>query len=210
MQISGTLLARVALFADIRLLNPHGLSLRPIHNGLLERYRFSIYPTNPADFDFTKGIRYANGEFVYDGKLISVACTIFNNGWVVETSVSTEAAEAFWNDIAEWVAGIGFRSANDLVTKKAYESQLIVEAHLDIAKPFDKLQSFVKLIGELSGNPKEQMSGFYVGTDTEQLSTFTFERLAGVPFTDNKYFSRAMLPTSKHLLALEEIEKILS
>lgn len=209
MQILETQLARIAFFADVRLLNPQGLSLRPIHSGLLERYKFLIYPTAPTEFDLTKGIRYSDGEFAYERKPIAVSFTIYNNGWLVETLVSTEAAEAFWNDIAEWLIGIGFRSPKDVVTKTVYESQLVVQAQLDIVKSFDKLQGCAKFISELSGNPREELSGFYIGTETEQLSTFTFERRIGVPFSENKYFSRATLPTGKHVHALEEIEKIL-
>jgi|SoiMethySBSTD1v2_1073268.scaffolds.fasta_scaffold82158_4 hypothetical protein len=208
MNITGRLLNRVALFADIRLLNPDGLSLRPVHQGLIERYRFKVFPVNPGDFDFTNGIRYADGEFVYEDRAIAVSLTIYNNGWLVESSLSTEAAESFWEDIADWVPNLGLRSAGQLVTKKAYESQLIVHVNLDIATPFEKLQPLAQLIGQLSENPKEQLSGFYIGTEGQQLSTFTFERLVGTPFSQNEYFSRALLPTSKHIRALEEIEKI--
>jgi hypothetical protein len=207
MQISGRILARLALFADLRLLNPQGLSLLPIHLGLLERYKFQTY--QKGDYDFAKGIRYADGQFVYDGSLIAVSLTVYNNGWLVEASMSTEVAESFFNDISDWVTGIGYASAKDLVTKKSYESQLAIQMDLDISRLFEKLQTIAHFIAQLSENPKEQLSGFYIGTETDQLSTFTFERLAGTPFSENKYFSRAMLPTAKHIRAIEEIEKIL-
>lgn len=208
MQVSARILARVALFADVRLVNPRGLSLLPIHKGLLERYKFQTY--QKGDFDFTKGVRYADGQFTYDNNLIAVALTIYSNGWLVDTSISTEAAEVFFNDISEWVASIGYSSAKDLITKKSYESQLAIQTDLDISMPFEKLQTIAHLIAQLSENPDQQLSGFYIGREMEQLSTFTFERLLGVPFSENKYFSRATLPTSKHIRALEELEKLLS
>ena len=207
MQISQVLSAKIALFGDFTLLNPRGLSLRSLHGGLLERYKFLNYST---ELDLSKGVRYGEGEFVYEDKPIGVSVTIFNTGLLVETLVSTEAAEGFFNDVAEWLTTIGFRSPKELITNTVYESQLVVQAELDIAKSFDKLQAFAKVIGELSGNLKEQMSGFYVGADGAQLSTFTFERRAAVPFSQNQYFSRAALPTSKHIRALKAIEKILS
>ena len=210
MQVTEILLARVALFADIRQLNPEGLSLQPIHQGLLDRYKFPVHPINASDFDFTKGIRYGAGQFQYEGKPIAIYLTIYNNGSLVETLVSTEAAEAFWNDVAEWVASIGFRSARDIVTQRVYESQLIVQANVDLTQKFGDFRQLVELIAELSGNRTEQFSGIYVSADNSPLSTFTFERRVNTPFSENKYFSRAALPTSKHLRALHEIERLLS
>jgi hypothetical protein len=206
MQISARILARVALFADVRLLNPRGLSLLPIHKGLLERYEFQTY--QKSDFDFIKGVRYSDGQFTYDGNLIAVAITIYSNGWLVDTSISTEAGEAFFNDISDWVATIGFASAKDLVTKKTYESDLAIQIDLDISKTFDKMQSLDRIIAQVSENPTEQFTGFYVGAEGQSLSTFTFERLAGAPFSENKYFSRSTLPTAKHILALQELEHL--
>lgn len=210
MQITEVLLARVVLFAEVRLLNSSGLSLQPIHSGLLDRYKFLIYPTAPGDFDFTKGVRYSDGKFLFDGKEIGVALSIFTDGWVVETLVSTEASEAFSNDIADWVTTIGFRSAKELITSKAYEHQVVVQSNLELGKRFKDIQPMIQLVAELSGNSTEQMSGFHIGGNGARLWTFTFEHRVGVPFSENKYFSRSTLPSSKHIRVLNELEKILS
>jgi len=210
MQVTEVILARIILFAEVRLLNSSVLSLHPIHSVLFERYKFLIYPSAPIEFYFTKGVRYSEGKFLFDDREIGVALTIFTDGWVVETLVSTEASEAFWNDVADWVTTIGFISAKELVTSKVYESQVVAHSNLELGKRFGEIQPLVKLIAELSGNPTEQMSGFYIGGDGARLSTFTFERRTGVPFSENKYFSRAALPSSKHMRVLSEIEKILT
>ena len=207
MQRIETILARVVLFADIKELNPGGLSLQQIHRGLIKRYNFLDRPKSEANFD--DGVRYGGGEFEYEDKRFAVYLTIYSSGWVVETLVSTEVAEAFWNDVAEWVASIGFRNANELVSKRIYESQLVVQADLDLTKKFGNFDQFVKIISELSGDSTEQFGGIYVSADNAPLSTFTFERRVNTPFSENKYFSRASLPTSKHLHALEEFEKLL-
>lgn len=210
MQIINVLLARVIWFADLQLINPSGLALGPVQAALRERYKFLIYPSSPQEFDMTKGVRYADGEFVFDGKTIGVAISIFNNGWATDTFVSTEASEAFLNDLVEWLTIGGFRPPQDFVTKIVYESQLVVHSKTNLRKTFDSFRSFEQLIAELSGNPTEQLIGFYIGGDNPQLSTFTFERRQNTPFSENKYFSRAALPTSKHIQALDELEKILT
>ena len=210
MEVIETILSRVGFFGNVRSLNPAGLSLRSIHDGLLERYKFLVYPRNPGDWDFTVGINYSDGEFLYRGKTIAVTLKLFTDGWAVDTLASTDAAEAFWNDVADWVTSLGFRPAKEAIKRRVYESQVVVRADVDLAKPFDRLHDFVKLISELSGNPSQQLSGVYIGPDAAMLSTFTFERRQGIPFSENTYFSRASLPTSHHLAALEMIEKILT
>jgi len=210
MKVIQTLLARVVLFADIRRINPNGLALRPIHVGLLKRYKFLKYPTKPDDFDFAKGVRYSDGEFMHNGKLIAVSLNIFNDGWVVESLDSTEGSEAFWQDAAKWVETIGFLGSKMFVSRTTYESQLVVQTQSDMARQFAKLQTFATLIRSLREDQKDQsLTGFYIGAEGEQISTFTFERLIGVPFKDNKYFSRASLQTKDHIRALEELEKVL-
>jgi len=210
MKVINVLLARVIWFADLQLINPSGLALGPIQTALRERYKFLVYPSSPQEFDMTRGVRYADGEFVFEGKTIGVSINIYNNGWAADTFVSTEASEAFSNDLVGLLTARGFRSAKDFVTKIVYESQLLVHSKVKLRKTFDAFRSFEQLIAELSGNPTEQISGFYIGQDSAQLSTFTLEYRIGIPFAENKYFSRAMLPTSKHLRALDDIEKILS
>ena|SRR5262245_22485892 len=207
MEIIARLMARVALFADVRLLNPNGLSLLPIHKGLLQRYGFLSHPRR--DFDFVKGVRYADGHFIYNDAPIAVSVTIFFTGWLVESSMSTESAEAFFEDVSRWINSIGFAAANDLVTGRSYESHLAFKADFDISKQIAKFQDVARLVAHLAGNPNEQITGFYVGREGEQLSTFTLERRPAAPFAQNQYFSRAVLPTGKHMQALEEIGKIL-
>jgi hypothetical protein len=211
MKILETLLARVVVFADVRRVNPNGLAIGPVHAGLLKRYKFLIYPINPGDFDFTKGIKYSDGEFIYNGQSIAVALSIFTDGWAVESLVSTEATDAFWNDFAGWLETLGFRGTKALVSRRIYESQLVVQSPVDIARQLGKLQSIATLIRALSEDQKDQtVTGFYIGADNEQVSRFTFERRQGVPFSEDKYFSRASLTTSNHILALKELETLLS
>ena len=120
------LLARAVWFTDLQLINPSGLALGPIQATLRDRYKFLVYPTSPQELDITKGIKYADGEFGFEGKTIGVTVRMYNNGVAADTIVSTEASEAFLNDLTTRVTTIGLRFPKDSITKIVYESQVEV------------------------------------------------------------------------------------
>ncbi len=210
MQITNTLLARTAWFLDVNTLNPLGLALGPIHSTLIQKYKFLVYPTSPYEFDLTKGVKYLNGEFEFNDKKIGVNITFFNNGWAADTLVSTEASDAFLEDLEEWLTSLQFRSAKKLVTKTVHESQLVATSDINIKKLSDSLNPIVSLVARLSGNETEDFSGFSIGPETYPTQTFTFERRANTPSSEKLYFSRALLQSAEHKQVLLELERLFS
>ena|SRR3989442_1402788 len=210
MQITNTLLARTAWFLDINALNPLGLALGPIHSVLIQKYKFLAYPTSPYEFDLTKGVKYLNGEFEFNDKKIGIAITFFNNGWAADTLVSTEASDAFLENLEEWLTSLQFRSAKKFVTKTVHESQLVVTSDINIEKLSDGLKPIISLVAKLSGNEKEEFSGFSIGPETYPTQTFTFERRANTPSSEKLYYSRALMQTARHQQILFELERLFS
>ncbi len=208
MQVIDIVLARTVWFFDLKAINPSGLASGPVHTALKDRYKFLLYPSTVNDFDLTKGVKYASGEFLFDGRLRAVTLSVFNNGCVADTLVSTEASEALLEDSAKWLSTLGYEYAKKLVTTVGYESQVVIKSNIDLSKQFANAQHIVSLISELSGNPTLQVSGFVVGASDNYLkSTFYLERRVTIPFSENQYFSTATLPTSKHLQILNALEK---
>jgi hypothetical protein len=201
-------LARSIWFIDIQSLNPAGLALGPIHSALKERYKFLVFPTTPDQFDLAKGVKYEGGEFTFEGKKIEVSLTVYGNGWVGDTATSTEATDAFLNDLVEWLVTNGLRPAKDVVTNTLYDSHIVLKSHINLTQSCEKLSSFVKLLKEHSHNQTEETWAFVFEADNTKFPTFTFERLANVLYSENKYFSKAALPTSTHLQLLKDFERI--
>lgn len=215
MQITEIVLARTAWFFNVRLLNPAGLSWGPILSSFKDRYKFLVYPSAPSEFDFTKGIRYDGGEFTFEGKQINVGVSIYSDGWYVDTMVSTEASDTFLDDLVGWVStSFGLRHARDIVTRVLYDSQIVFTSDINLTKSSDELQAFNNLLCEFSGNPTEELSAIVFGSNPASPNpttpTFTFERRVNVPFTENKYYSRAALPTKKHIQLLEHFQRMFS
>ncbi len=210
MHLSEILLARSAWLFELQSINPAGLAWGLAHAFLKERYHFLRYPSAPDEFDLTKGIDYQDGEFLHDGKVIAVSLFIYNTGVVADTRVSTEASDAFLEDIMEELAKLQFRPVNKLSTTISYDSHVVVSSDVNPTQLRSNLQSLVTLISELSGNPAEEVFGFSISANPNQQPTFQFERRANVPFSENKYFSRASLSTTKHKKILDELEKLLN
>jgi hypothetical protein len=210
MKITEILLARTVWFVDLQKLNPEGLAYGSIYSSLKERYKFLRYPTTPSEIDLNKGTLFGGGEFDYEGKKIGVGITVYNNGWAADSLVSTESSEAFLEDISAWLTDtVGLLQAKNFVTKIIYDSQLVLHSELDLKKLCAKLKSFSSIVGKASGNPIEEVAGFTIGSGKYPYATFAVERRNNVEFSEMKYFSKASVPTSKHIYLLEEFEKLL-
>ena len=215
MQVAEVILARTVWLLNVKLLNAAGLAWGPILSSFKDRYKFLRYPTTPAEFDLTKGVQYGGGEFMFNGKQVGVGITMHSDGLVADSLVSTETSDAFLEDLAGWITGnFGFRPAQDITTRVIYDSQLEFKSDIDLTKSFDKITAFSAILREFSGNPTEESSGFIFACDpglpNPTFPTFTFERRAGAKFLEKKYFSKAILPTRKHIQILEQFERMFS
>jgi hypothetical protein len=76
-----------------------------------------------------------------------------------------------------------------------------------------KLDDFAaRIASSLGGNPAFGFASIEFWPDQTQSykpSTFSFQRRAGDPFGDNRYWSQAPLPTDEHLKLLNDFEAIL-
>jgi hypothetical protein len=220
MKVLGSTMARCAWVVDMYQLNPDGRSLLDLFQALAKRYRFAKSPENLLDYNKDKALEFNSGTFL-KGKNqdVRVGLTIYNNALAADTISSTDNAEAFLADLAQWA-----KKEHDLVIeptailRKTYVSHLDVsfDAELPLANP--KLTFIPSLVGsqaiQIDGKPVEyRMGGITAWGENVggegALQPFRLERKWSFPFEKNVYFSTAPLRTQEHIATLQQIEMAL-
>jgi hypothetical protein len=208
MQIIEIVTAKALWFAAMSMIDPEGIAIGPIHRGLLERYRFMNHPVpGPDTFNGTGGLIYRGGEFNFDGKPIGVNLTIFSDGLLGETSVSTDVTEAFLEDVSDWAVTLDLRSPKKVKTRTVYESAIHFRSEVALLNASQPIRTFTELLRDYTGNQTEEPWALLFQPDGGAMS-FSFERRVTVAFAENQYFSKSVLPTRRHVELLEKFEKI--
>ena len=202
-------LARSVWLFDLNEINPLGVALGPVHTALRERYQFLQYPSRPEDFAKTE-ITYQQGEF----SGIGVNLFMYSDGLIADTRTSTETSDAFLNDLLTWAQDtFKFRYEQQLIKKKAYDSQVVFNSDVTILKALGRLEEFAKTLENLepdrATSPQDVVAIAFRNEKDTARPSFTFERRDNTPFSENKYFSRAALSTKEHLHLIEEFEQLM-
>jgi len=209
-------LARFIVFFEIIDLDPQGrLHYPDLFAALVERYGFQKFPQQHEEFDIQKSpIILADGKWE-SGHINKVE--IYTGGIAVDTRSSTDDSEKLLDECLTWAsAKFGIRYHQSMLKRKAYVSQLIFHSDAPIfaalSSSLSRLAENVTRAVEKSYGEKlnYEPSGFSIHFDqtTRQLSpaAFSLSRRLGIPFTENKYFSEAPLPTSLHEELLRAFE----
>jgi len=206
--------ARAIWLVDSRDLNPRGIDIFPILDALRVRYNFQTYPTRveEANEHDPKGIVFANGSFATGSGRLAKA-TMYGDGIVVDSTSSTEFGDAFLADALTFLSTqFGLTYQPDMVHTKIYVSEMIVRINKDLAGIFAPLTAFQERLRSLSGKDF-QPAGFAMSIDPAsarfQPVAFKFEREAGKPFSQFRYFTSAPLRTNEHEDLLRHMEPAL-
>lgn len=137
---------------------------------------------------------------------------------VAETWASTEIADSFLQDVLNGAIerfGLTFRP--EMVRKRQYVSELVVRLDPALTGLNERFANFCNLLDSLFSKhhlPPFELTGIVCAQDTSATAYkppgFIVERKHGIPFSENRYWSRSPLPTKDHLLAINEFEKFLS
>jgi hypothetical protein len=197
-------------------LNPRGRSLLPAVVGLAERYKFSKLPqanslnANPLDLKFEGGVFVA-----VDGTPLAVNVSFLDDGIVAETRGSTDESDRFLEDALSWAsAEFGLPHHSELAIDRIYASEVTVQLDLSGNIFSQKLSAYTERLRRgVSNNPgiALELTGLHFGPDptlTKKVAPFRVERLAGVPFNKNEYYSSAPVSTSEHFDLLEALERL--
>ena len=199
-------------------LNPRGKRIGPsIVTRLVQDYGFAQYPKTAEEMDETKGIQFLRGEFKPEsGEPVEISLKIFNFGIVAETRSSTKDSDAFLEEVLGWISKQhDLPPYEEILRSKAYLSEMYIHSakNLDLINP--KLKHIIERLNtEVKGHGKVSYQtsaiAFWNDPSLNQPFPFRFERVAGVGFVENRYYSVAPLETENHLEILDDLEKILS
>jgi len=215
--ISVSLARSIWLFPMIDL-SPRGKSFLPIYSLLMEKYKFLKIP-KLAELDWQKGLKFEDGSFSdAQGEQLHVTLTVYTDGVVAETRASTDASNAFLEDLLTSVSNqFGYSPHQQIVRRKVYFSELYLHLDSQLLTIHPNMPALAyDLASQLSPEqpPKTIFDfGFNLVSDPGPSGlphlAFRLERAEGFAFSENRYFSSAPLPTQAHLDFLEKAEQVL-
>ncbi len=214
MTVLNVKLARAIWLVDSRDLNPHGIDLFPILDAIKNRYNFQVFPTKAEEaneYD-PKGIVFMNGSFAASGSArhTIVKATIYGDGIVVDSALSTDFSEAFLADALDFLSTqFGLTYQAEMVHTKFYVSELIVRTERELDRLFAPLAVITDKLRLVTGQ-EFKPSGFAFGLDPSAANArpvaFKLEREVGKPFSQSRYYTSAPVRTSQHEELLREVE----
>ncbi len=218
MELESVLLARASAWVEPVDLDPRGAVFYPdLTKALVARYSFQKFPQKLEDFDESKGVTFGVGRL---GDAVIEQLLIYTYGIVLDTRVSTQESRRLLEEAFEWGRKeLGFVYKPDMVKRWQYASQvtfrstaLMTGANSAVGK---LAASVAKVVADTMGeNLKYDLAILSVDYDQltrkHPLGRFSIQRRDNTPFSENKYFSDAPLPTDIHIRLLEQFEKDLS
>jgi hypothetical protein len=215
MKLAAVTLARVLAFVETFDLNPNGTVFFPdLVVKLVEKCRFQKYPQTIQDFDEQKGVEFLSG--VWDRVNVE-KLTIYNNGILLDTRVSTAISEGILAEMLGWAKQIGVTYQPDMIKRWGYVSNLTFYSEVPLLGPEAAIINLTKRVSEkvaqrfTDANLNYKASRLDLDFDRSQinfpLAAFTIQRRTTAPFSENKYFSEAPLRSEDHIALLEEFER---
>jgi hypothetical protein len=208
--------ARAIWLVDIRDLNPRGLSLGPILSAIKDRYKFPKAPKTPEELtaNAPHGVIFGEGSFSYKANEYALAATLYADGFVVDTTVSTRVSDAFLEDLLLFLQSeFSFAYSSKMIQKRSYVSELIVRIEEPFEQAFQRFAFLMDRLNESTGSAYRPF-GFTLSADpllgTRKPTDFRLERELGKAFEEGRYYSLAPLQTEEHTKLLGDLEKQLS
>jgi hypothetical protein len=212
MELAAIHLARAMAYVETIDLNPKGKAYFPdLVKALVSRFHFEKFPQKPEEFDDGKGIVFAEGKF--DGTVLD-QLIIYRYGIVVDTRVSTKESKRLLEDALKW-ANSDLGLVNKPIDRWQYASQITFYSEVALSRVHSAYQ---RLADSTAANVSEMFAEnikyelMFISIDHDPLTRkhpigrFSIQRRENVPFSQNKYFSDAPLPTDIHLKLLERFE----
>lgn len=195
-----------------------GIYLPGLIAAIAERYSFGAVPSlNDA---VQQGARFREGRFAVGNTLIAIKeLGVYNDGILV-AAWNTDDADAIVDDITSWSLQTLKLREPIFTPVRRHVSSLVVEFDFTIDRAFTV---FAELITEYQEVLKRTydwefpVQGLRIAFAADHTmmpqhtsADFLIERRAGVPFSENRYFSSVPLGTRTHLELLKTFERVLA
>ena len=212
-------LARAIWLGHVEDFNPKGINLyKFMLPFLIDTYKFKKVPPTLESIDQSKGISFEFGEFEAAGEdyPVTITFTVYPGGFSADSRSSTRNSEAFLIDLFNRFSQVvRIPHYESIIKKKAFVSRLYVHTKKSIELLNPKLSQLSEFLSHNveDGTVTFQTRSISIWPDqTAKVPPlhFTFEPTVGDPFSENRYFSVAPLPTDRHLELLDKLESILS
>lgn len=208
------LLARATAWVESHDLNPRGAVFYPeLGKALVARYNFQKFPQKPEDFDETKGVTFASGKL---GNTVIEQVVIYTYGIMLDTRVSTAESKRVLEESLQWGAKeLGLAYKPSMTRRWQYLSQITFNSKVQFMAAKSALQRLAdrvtENVAEVTGESlKYELTSFILNYDQltrkHPLGYFSIQRRENTPFSENKYFSDAPLPTDVHMKLIEQFE----
>lgn len=218
MELASVLLARALAWVEPIDLNPRGAVFYPeLTKALVDRYNFQGFPQKLEDFDETKGVTFRVGRL---GDTVIEQLVIYAYGILLDTRVSTQESKRLLEEAFEWGRKeLGFAYKPGMVKRWQYASQVTFRSTAPASGANSAVERLVASVAKgvadtMGENLKYDLAILSVDYDQltrkHPLGRFSIQRRDNTPFSENKYFSDAPLPTDIHIQLLEQFEKDLS
>jgi len=181
---------------------------------IVERYGFAFFPKETKDFDLAdKGIRFESGKA--NGVTID-ALVLYDGALYVDTFSSTDDSRKIMLEMLEWgrdTFGLSYRPG--MIRRWGYISQVVFYTDFPLlasmSSPVQKLAQKVSgVTEELWNGLKYEPTNLSIGHDPSArknaIASLFIQHRGNSPFSENKYYSEAPLPTHQHIKFLEEFE----
>ena len=184
-----------------------------------EKYSFQTFPKSNTDIDQeTKGFVFKFGIFQSDDGPINVNFSFFNDGINAESWASTEKTDAFVEDVLTSAAlKYGLVYGPDTVRTKWYVSEVTVRLDHPLKSAAPRMTGLCDTMTEIfqkHGLPAFELTGIICAPDPTGKAykppSFYIEKKIGVPFSENKYWTKSPFSTSEHLRVLRDFEQMLA
>jgi len=207
-------LARVLAYIETVDLNPGGAVFFPhLISALVEKMEFQKFPTTFEETDEDKGVNFVEGRW---GSITIDKLTIFRNALVLDTRVPTRDTENILEECLTWASKEhGIHYAPGMIKRRQYVSDVTFYSDVNLLSAH---AAFVGLQKSLSQHESSlfgqmldyQFTRFDLDFDKQKTplisAPFSIQRRGQIPFSENKYFSEAALPTDTHIRLLEQFE----